>query len=55
MPRVVQERPWEREHHGVDAGETELAQSRFDVLAAMARDERDQRDLVCVRRRERGQ
>jgi hypothetical protein len=55
MPRVVQERPWEREHHRVDAVETKVAQSRLDVLATMARDERDQRDLVCVRRREGGQ
>jgi hypothetical protein len=55
MPPVVEERPWEREHDGVDAGETELGQSGFDVLAAMARDERDQRDLVAVRRREGGQ
>jgi hypothetical protein len=55
MPRVVEKRPWEREHDGVDAGETELTQASFDVLATMARDERDQRDLVCVRRREGGQ
>jgi hypothetical protein len=55
MPRVVQQRPREREHDGVDTVETELAQSRFDILPPMPRDERHERDLVSVPGRQGGQ
>jgi hypothetical protein len=55
MPRVVQERPREREHDGIDAAETELAQPGLDILPAMPRDERHERDLVSVPGRQGGQ